>query len=775
MLPRNIFVFLFVVSALLLASCGGTPATTSSSIATATPTIPSALDLTAVLSESQGTVEIKNADQPDFSAAADGMRVQVQGQVRTGTDSRVRLDLSTGTIVRVAPESLFTLQANEEQDGSLLTRLMLEAGQVWVILHGGQLEVETPSGVASVRGSFMSVWVDPLTGDVWVTCLEGWCQAENPTAALEMVAGEGASLYHWDAAGALPPPPPELRYLSQQEIDQFLANNPEAQQVMDTIIATASALPTLAPTLTPTPLASCFELGLPANGAALSTDGLIQFDWNDQPGAYKYIIAITKPNGAEKSQIVWRSSAQIDPSELPLAGAYQWTVTAFDSNIQPICTAGPWTFTKPASATPTPAAGCFTLTSPADGATLPGSGPVTFTWGEQPGRYKFIITITKPTGEEISLISWANNYTKNMELLPEGGTYQWKVTAYDSTIQPICSAGPWTFTKPGTTVSIPIVSPVPASCVTLLTPANGADFPGPARVDFTWSAYPGAYKYIITFKPPSTPAVSLLAWTPTHTRYIESLIEGGTYQWWVTVKNSNIQDICTSQIFTFTKPETVAPTQPPGSGAGLFWNQNGPTGQQASCGSLSFSVNTNNPTNGMVKVVYSQNSVPDGNVDPHIVLGNVGTTAYNGTLSLPANGQTVFWRFAIFDGAYTYDSGIYNFTCPNTNTSGGGGSGGTAQFWGQSGPTGQQASCASLDFSVSTSLTGTIKVMYSLTNTTPTDPDPHIAIGSGPGTGSGTLTTFSAATYAGQTVYWRFAVYNGSYTYDSGANSFTCP
>jgi hypothetical protein len=72
-------------------------------------------------------------------------------------DGRVRLDLSSGTIIRVAPSSLFTLTSNNEGDGGLLTKIKMEVGKIFIILNGGRADVETPSGVASVRGSYMKV------------------------------------------------------------------------------------------------------------------------------------------------------------------------------------------------------------------------------------------------------------------------------------------------------------------------------------------------------------------------------------------------------------------------------------------------------------------------------------------------------------------------------------------------------------------------------------------------------------------------------------------
>jgi hypothetical protein len=749
--PSSRFLALLLALTILITACAPVPAADPAS------------DLTAALSELQGTVEIRNPNQAAFGPASGGTQLQVEGQVRTGADGRLRLDLSSGTTIRLAPDTLFTLLVNQPQEGSLLTHLAVAAGQIWVLLRGGELQVETPSGVASVRGSYMSVWVEPLSQDVWISCLEGSCRAENPSAALEMLAGQGTVLYSWDRVGKAPPPPPRLRSLTPQDVNQFLANNPEAQAVMNSVAATASALPSIVPPPTATSATSCFQLASPLTGSELPAAGPWTFDWGDQPGAYKYIITITKPNGAEKSQIAWSSSFEMDAAGLPTGGGYRWQVTAYDSDIQPICSSGPWTFTKAESPAPQPPAGCFQLAGPASGSELPASGPITFGWTEQPGRYKYILTFIKPDGGEIDLISWTNSYSKNMELLPAGGTYQWQVTAYDENIEPLCTAGPWAFTKPESPAPTPVAdcfqlrapahgselaasgpatftwteypnrykyvirisgpdgsggsqivwsnsypieltalgsggtyewqvtaydadinpictagpwtftkpaSPAPpvSDCVTLLTPADGTDFATPARVEFTWTAHPGAYKYFVTFKPPSTPAVSLLAWTPSLIRFVEAFVEGGTYQWWVTVKAPDLHDICTSQVFTFTKPVFILPTTPPddgGGGGSLFWNRSGPGGAQGSCSALGFSVSSSNPTGGVVKVVYSTNPGPDGNSDPHLVLDNYSGSSYGTVADLSGySGKMIYWRFAIFDGAYTQDGSVFSFSCP---------------------------------------------------------------------------------------------------------------
>jgi hypothetical protein len=211
---------------------------------------PPPLPPTAALSELEGTVLIRQPGQASFAEAKAGMTLLVKGQVQTAEDGRARLDLSTGTIVRVAPLTIFTLETNEQTGEGMLTRLKMEAGRLWVSLVGGSLEVETPSGLAVVRGSFLGIWIDPLTLNVWVSCFEGECAASTPSWALELGTGEGAVLYAF--APGETPPPPDFRQLTWQEFEEWAQTNPEAATVLPDIIASLTALPSPTPTLTAT-------------------------------------------------------------------------------------------------------------------------------------------------------------------------------------------------------------------------------------------------------------------------------------------------------------------------------------------------------------------------------------------------------------------------------------------------------------------------------------------------------------------------------------------
>jgi hypothetical protein len=240
---RNLVLVLF----LLLTACGAQPTEISPQ--------------SAVLSKPAGTVSVQPKVDEDFISAVDGYVLNEGGQVQTGEDGRVRLDLSTGTILRVGPSSLFKLVSNTPEEQSLITTVQLALGKVWVILNGGQLKVETASGQATVRGSYMGV--EFKDGVLRLTCLEGTCTFHNETG--DYIIPPGSVL---ESKG--PSEVPIITAMSEADVQDWLAANPEAAQIVaamkaaatptETVTPAASFTPeaTLTPTLTatPTPLTS---------------------------------------------------------------------------------------------------------------------------------------------------------------------------------------------------------------------------------------------------------------------------------------------------------------------------------------------------------------------------------------------------------------------------------------------------------------------------------------------------------------------------------------
>ncbi len=180
------------------------------------------------VSELTGEVTLRQSEADQFEAAQDGDKVYLEGQVQTGPDGRARLDFSDGTLVRLGPDSLFTLKdVQADSQDNLLKQVFMQFGQLWIVLNGGELYVDTPSGVASVRGSYLMVETDPDTGNMYATCLEGDCTLELDGEVYEFSNGQTA----WITGGT----PPEGGQMSQEEVQAWLDNNPEAELVLDQV------------------------------------------------------------------------------------------------------------------------------------------------------------------------------------------------------------------------------------------------------------------------------------------------------------------------------------------------------------------------------------------------------------------------------------------------------------------------------------------------------------------------------------------------------------
>ena len=93
---------------------------------------------------------------------------------------------------------------------------------MWVILNGGNLEIETDTGLATVQGSMMSVAYDPDTGDMTVACLEGRCTLGNDRGIVDLVGGQASEIPGRDAA---PNPPRPIR---DEELREWRAEMPES-------------------------------------------------------------------------------------------------------------------------------------------------------------------------------------------------------------------------------------------------------------------------------------------------------------------------------------------------------------------------------------------------------------------------------------------------------------------------------------------------------------------------------------------------------------------
>src|SRR3990172_8395426 len=222
------------------------------SLATAT----AAAERTASVLDIEGEGEPRANDATPWLPAVEGQLLGGGGQIRTSVDGRALVRLTEGSKIRLGPDTLFTVTFLNPYLDSLLTSIKLEKGSVWVLLRDGALDVDTPFGIASARGAYLSVAFDARKQSVAVTCLQGTCsfgtlfipigfklsQAEHADTAPERMTFADYGVW-----GSSIPEATQLAYLATEAVVQGSATVP----VVATQSPTPTVLPTAAPTLAP--------------------------------------------------------------------------------------------------------------------------------------------------------------------------------------------------------------------------------------------------------------------------------------------------------------------------------------------------------------------------------------------------------------------------------------------------------------------------------------------------------------------------------------------
>jgi LysM repeat protein len=220
----------------------------------------------AALSELQGRVEVRTSSQAAWVTARDGQTLSEGAELRTGDGASVVVELTEGSRIYVSGGSEFSFEQLNAYLDSQLTRLGLRHGQVWVLLSGGALDVETPYGIAAARAAYLSVDFHPQARDLAVSCLQGVCGFGSTLIpggyklldARTNTEPEPMSMSDYGAWGSRVPEAAQLAYLATQAgmatgTAESEATSTEAPP--PTATATATALPA-SPSPTPTVPAS---------------------------------------------------------------------------------------------------------------------------------------------------------------------------------------------------------------------------------------------------------------------------------------------------------------------------------------------------------------------------------------------------------------------------------------------------------------------------------------------------------------------------------------
>ncbi len=115
-------------------------------------------------------------------------------EIVTLFESDAQVNLKDGTIIRLGEMTNVEFLEFSGEEIPFDTRLTLLSGQLWVILAGGSLQVETAFGTASVSGSYLGVEFDLENQILTATCLEGVCNLENENGSTGLISGQASSI-----------------------------------------------------------------------------------------------------------------------------------------------------------------------------------------------------------------------------------------------------------------------------------------------------------------------------------------------------------------------------------------------------------------------------------------------------------------------------------------------------------------------------------------------------------------------------------------------------
>ncbi len=203
----------------------------------------------ATVTELRGGVQARENQAASFRAAQLGEALGVGAGIRTDDTGQATLKLTEGSIIRVDRSTTFELTELSGDETNPQTVLGLNVGRLFVltaqVLGLTGFDIQTPAGVASVRGSAFSVQFNAERQEIVVTCLESStpCTFSSGDNTATLSNGQTLTL---NEQGIL-----RVQDVSYEALQEFLTLVPEAAGVLAT--AFPNGTPTLGPTRTPTP------------------------------------------------------------------------------------------------------------------------------------------------------------------------------------------------------------------------------------------------------------------------------------------------------------------------------------------------------------------------------------------------------------------------------------------------------------------------------------------------------------------------------------------
>lgn len=106
--------------------------------------------------------------------------------------------------------------------------------------------------------------------------------------------------------------------------------------------------PTVTATGTPSPTPAgpfCLQLAEPADGASLPRDMKVSLTWERVPKAASYVLLLSSPDGFQEKLLTSTTGMELDIQARDEPVSYRWSVQAYDSDSQLLCSSNTFIFT----------------------------------------------------------------------------------------------------------------------------------------------------------------------------------------------------------------------------------------------------------------------------------------------------------------------------------------------------------------------------------------------------------------------------------------------
>ena len=145
----------------------------------------------AVVLKSAGAVQVTRTQKGAAENAPRGTRLNSGNVVRTGAGAAAALIFTDDkSILKVRENSRVNI-AGQREDNSIVKTIKLEVGALWAKVTRSEtpFKIETPSGVAAVKGTQVYVILDG-NGNMIIFCIEGAIELFNKLGKVLVTAGE---------------------------------------------------------------------------------------------------------------------------------------------------------------------------------------------------------------------------------------------------------------------------------------------------------------------------------------------------------------------------------------------------------------------------------------------------------------------------------------------------------------------------------------------------------------------------------------------------------